>query len=53
MFSRGNSKTKVDGFGIGFEICSSIVTTHNGFIRVESTIGEGATFYFTLAKKKH
>jgi PAS domain S-box-containing protein len=36
------------GLGLGLYICQTVITQHHGACGVESTPGEGATFWFTL-----
>lgn len=44
----GKNEKTFPGFGIGLYIASEIIKKHNGKIGVNSEMGQGSTFYFTL-----
>jgi len=50
IFSRSHNHKSIEGTGLGLSMCKKIVSKHNGKIWVESELGNGSSFFFTLEK---
>ncbi len=47
-FKRLHNQEDIEGTGLGLPICKKIISKHGGEIWVESELGQGSKFFFTL-----
>jgi signal transduction histidine kinase len=50
LFKRLHTRESYPGTGAGLTFVKRIVETHGGQVGVESKLGEGSTFFFTIPK---
>lgn len=47
-FYRTEQTKNLEGMGLGLFLCRKIINAHNGSVWVESELGKGSTFYFSI-----
>lgn len=52
LFSTLQPRDAVDSAGVGLSICKTIVERSGGHIGVDSALGQGSSFWFTLPRKQ-
>ncbi|WP_089242337.1 PAS domain-containing sensor histidine kinase [Belliella buryatensis] len=50
LFTRTKASVKYEGIGMGLATCKKIIQQHGGSISVDSDLGKGAKFTFTIKK---